>query len=41
MDVVAESIRATYERRHEIKGLRFTYEPKSLRFFQERFHPID
>ncbi len=41
MDVVAESIGATYERRHEIGGLRFTYEPSSLRFFQARFEPLD
>jgi tyrosine phenol-lyase len=40
MDVVAESIVSTYERRHEIGGLRFTYEPASLRFFQARFEPI-
>ena len=40
MDVVAESIASTYERRHEIGGLQFTYEPASLRFFQARFEPI-
>jgi tyrosine phenol-lyase len=41
MDVVAESIVSTYERREEIGGLRFTYEPASLRFFQARFEPIE
>lgn len=40
MDVVAESIAATFDRRHEIEGLRFTYEPGSLRFFQARFEPL-
>jgi tyrosine phenol-lyase len=40
MDVVVESVAATYERRHEIGGLQFTYEPDSLRFFQARFEPI-
>jgi tyrosine phenol-lyase len=40
MDVVAESVAATYQRREEIGGLRFTYEPEKLRFFQARFEPI-
>ncbi|MFC1566018.1 tyrosine phenol-lyase [Candidatus Neomarinimicrobiota bacterium] len=40
MDVTAESIAAVYKRRHSIKGLRFTYEPEYLRFFQARFEPI-
>ena len=40
MDVVAESVRDVYDRREEIRGLRFTYEPESLRFFQARFAPI-
>jgi tyrosine phenol-lyase len=40
MDVVAESVASTYERREEIGGLRFTYEPETLRFFQARFEPI-
>jgi tyrosine phenol-lyase len=38
MDVVAETIRETYENRNDIKGLEFEYEPKYLRFFQARFH---
>lgn len=37
MDVVAESTAAVFERRKEIKGLKMTYEPKYLRFFQARF----
>lgn len=40
MDVVAESIADVYERRSEITGLKFTYEPEYLRFFQARFEPI-
>lgn len=41
MDVTAESIADVYARRDSIKGLRFTYEPEYLRFFQARFEPID
>jgi len=41
MDVTAESIADVYARRDSIKGLRFTYEPDYLRFFQARFEPID
>jgi len=41
MDVTAESVIALYENRDKIIGLRFTYEPKHLRFFQARFEPID
>lgn len=41
MDVTAESIADVHARRNEIKGLRFTYEPEYLRFFQARFEPID
>ena len=40
MDVTAESIAAVYKRRDSIKGLKFTYEPEYLRFFQARFEPI-
>lgn len=40
MDVVAESVIEVYERRAEIGGLEFTYEPDDLRFFQARFAPI-
>jgi tyrosine phenol-lyase len=40
MDVVTESVVEVYERREEIGGLRFTYEPEELRFFQARFEPI-
>lgn len=40
MDVVAESVEAIYENRDAIGGLRFTFEPGSLRFFQARFEPV-
>jgi tyrosine phenol-lyase len=40
MDVTAESVISVYERRSEIPGLRFTYEPEQLRFFQARFEPV-
>ncbi len=39
MDVVAESVLAVYEARHQARGLRFVYEPKYLRFFQAKFEP--
>jgi tyrosine phenol-lyase len=39
MDVTAESVIAVYERRERVSGLRFTYEPEYLRFFQARFDP--
>ena len=37
MRAVAEAIIRLYERRHEIRGLKFVYEPEKLRFFQGRF----
>ena len=37
MDVTAESVYCVYEERRQIQGLRMTYEPKLLRFFQARF----
>jgi tyrosine phenol-lyase len=40
MDVTAESVSEVYANRAHIGGLRFTYEPESLRFFQARFEPI-
>jgi len=41
MDVTAESVIALYENREKIVGLRFTHEPKHLRFFQARFAPTE
>jgi tyrosine phenol-lyase len=40
MDVVAESVVAVHDRAEKPKGLRMTYEPEYLRFFQARFEPI-
>ena len=40
MDVVAESVMAVHENREAVRGLRFTHEPSTLRFFQARFEPI-
>ena len=40
MDVVAESVLEVYEHREQARGLRMTYEPKYLRFFQARFEPV-
>jgi tyrosine phenol-lyase len=40
MDVVAESVVSVFEDREAINGLRFTYEPAELRFFQARFEPM-
>jgi tyrosine phenol-lyase len=37
MDVVAESVLEVYGHREQARGLRMTYEPKYLRFFQARF----
>jgi len=40
MDVTADSILSVYEGRERIGGLRITYEPKYLRFFQARLTPV-
>ena len=37
MDVVADGIIRLYQKREDIKGLKFVYEPKQLRFFTARF----
>ncbi len=37
MDVVAESLKAVYDKRESTKGLKMVYEPEYLRFFQARF----
>jgi tyrosine phenol-lyase len=37
MDVVAESVLAVYEQRAKARGLKMTYEPRYLRFFQAKF----
>jgi tyrosine phenol-lyase len=41
MDVTAESVAAVFAEREKVRGLRFTYEPPDLRFFQARFEPIE
>ncbi|HEX8730639.1 MAG TPA: tyrosine phenol-lyase [Ktedonobacterales bacterium] len=40
MDVVAESVEEVYRQRRKMRGLRMTFEPKYLRFFQARFEPL-
>jgi len=40
MRAIAEGCVRLWQRRAEIKGLRFTYEPDKLRFFQGRFEPL-
>lgn len=37
MDVVAEAIKEIFDSREKAVGLKMTYEPKQLRFFQARF----
>lgn len=41
MDVVADAVISLYKKKETIKGLRFVYEPKQLRFFTARFEEID
>ncbi|AKT50177.1 tyrosine phenol-lyase [Arsenicicoccus sp. oral taxon 190] len=40
MDVVADAVIAVWRRRESIRGLRFVYEPPTLRFFTSRFEPL-
>ncbi|MFO7892570.1 MAG: tryptophanase [Longimicrobiales bacterium] len=40
MRAVADAVVAVWERRDDIKGLRFVYEPEKLRFFQGRFESL-
>ncbi|MEK6701705.1 MAG: tyrosine phenol-lyase [Planctomycetota bacterium] len=41
MDVTAESVIALHQMPEQVVGLKFTYEPKHLRFFQSRFAPVE
>jgi tyrosine phenol-lyase len=41
LDVTAESVIAVHEDRDRIVGVRFTFEPELLRFFQARFEPVE
>ncbi|MHC4403037.1 MAG: tyrosine phenol-lyase [Planctomycetota bacterium] len=40
MDLTAEAVKAVYDGREETRGLRMTYEPKYLRFFQAKFERV-
>ena len=40
MDVIAESTARVFQKRQKIKGLKMTYEPRYLRFFQARFDKL-
>lgn len=40
LDVVAESVISLYHKRHSICGLKMTYEPPVLRFFNSLFEPL-
>ena len=40
MDVTAECVVAVHAMPERVDGLRFTYEPPTLRFFQARFEPV-
>jgi tyrosine phenol-lyase len=40
MDVTAEAVVDLLERPETVQGLRFTFEPQDLRFFQARFEPV-
>ena len=41
MDVTVEAVVGVMQQADRIRGLRFTYEPEMLRFFQARFEPIE
>jgi len=41
LDVTAESVVEVFDQRERVRGLRMTFEPKYLRFFQSRFEPIE
>lgn len=41
LDYTAEGIIRLHKNAGKIKGLRFTYEPKQLRFFQATFEPVE
>ena len=40
LDWIANGIIHLYQQKEKMKGLRFTYEPKRLRFFTARFEYI-
>lgn len=41
MDVIAKGVIETYKKRDKIKGMKFVYEPRLLRFFTARFEYIE
>lgn len=41
MDVVGRAVISLYENKEQIRGLRFVYEPKMLRFFNARFEEME
>lgn len=41
MDVVADAVIRLHQNKESIKGLRFVYEPKQLRFFTSRFEELE
>ena len=41
MDIVADTVIKLFKHKEDIKGLKFVYEPKQLRFFTARFEYID
>lgn len=41
MDAIADGIISAYEKRDQIKGMKFVYEPKLLRFFTAKFAYLD
>lgn len=41
MDVVADGLISLYQRKDEIRGMKFTYEPEILRHFTARLEPVE
>jgi len=41
MDVVADAVIRLFNNKKSIKGLKFVYEPKQLRFFTARFEELE
>jgi tyrosine phenol-lyase len=41
MDYVIEVVHEVYQKRHELRGMKFIREPKALRHFTGRFDYVD
>jgi tryptophanase len=41
MDYLIEVVGEVYEKRHELRGMKFIREPKALRHFTGRFDYVD